>query len=55
MEVCNTSLSMLHCEGERIINAEGKQVFLRGTNLGGGCLMNYGWVFLKAEKLNGIS
>ena len=29
------SLSMLHCDGESIINAEGKQVFLRGTNLGG--------------------
>ena len=29
------SLSMLHCEGEKIINAEGRQVFLRGTNLGG--------------------
>ena len=29
------SLSMLHCEGEKIINSEGKQVFLRGTNLGG--------------------
>ena len=26
---------MLHCEGEKIINAEGKQIFLRGTNLGG--------------------
>ena len=29
------SLSMLHCDGEKIINTEEKQVFLRGTNLGG--------------------
>ena len=26
---------MLHCEGEQIINSEGKKVALRGTNLGG--------------------
>lgn len=29
------SLSMLHCDGEKIINTDGNQVHLRGTNLGG--------------------
>lgn len=37
------SLSMLHTEGSKIVNAEGEQITLRGTNLGG-WLMQEGWM-----------
>ena len=48
------SLSMLHCEGEKIINSEGKQVFLRGTNLGGWLLDELWMGFSRVGKPNGI-
>ena len=44
------SLSMLHCDGEKIINAEGKQVFLRGTNLGGWLLDELWMGFFKGGE-----
>ena len=44
------SLSMLHCEGEKIINAEGKQIFLRGTNLGGWLLDELWMGFFKGGE-----
>lgn len=37
------TLSMLHTEGNKIVNAEGEQITLRGTNLGG-WLMQEGWL-----------
>lgn len=36
-------MSMLHTEGNKIVNAEGEQITLRGTNLGG-WLMQEGWL-----------
>ena len=44
------SLSMLRCDGERIFNAEGKQVFLRGTNLGGWLLDELWMGFFKGGE-----
>ena len=43
-------LSMLHCDGERIINADGKQIFLRGTNLGGWLLDELWMGFFKGGE-----
>lgn len=37
------AMSMLHTEGNKILNAEGEQITLRGTNLGG-WLMQEGWL-----------
>lgn len=37
------SMSMLHTEGSKIVNAEGEQITLRGTNFGG-WLMQEGWM-----------
>lgn len=37
------TMSMLHTEGNKIVNAEGEQITLRGTNLGG-WLMQEGWL-----------
>lgn len=37
------TLSMLHTEGSKIVNAEGEQITLRGTNFGG-WLMQEGWM-----------
>ena len=36
-------MSMLHTEGNKIVNEEGEQITLRGTNLGG-WLMQEGWM-----------
>ena len=36
-------MSMLHTEGNKIVNADGEQITLRGTNLGG-WLMQEGWL-----------
>lgn len=38
-----SSMSMLHTDGKKIVNAEGEQITLRGTNLGG-WLMQEGWM-----------
>ncbi len=37
------TMSMLHTEGNKIVDAEGEQITLRGTNLGG-WLMQEGWL-----------
>lgn len=39
----STGLSMLRTDGKRIVNAEGEQITLRGTNLGG-WLMQEAWM-----------